>query len=1233
MKIAIDLQVCQSRETAFRGIGRYSLGLASAVCRSGEQEIIPVLNRELGSRQAHIQAALGLPQSRFRYLSHSPRRLAWDNAVERRIYSRLCNWFYASEKFDLVHDSSIFEYADPHIPCFYPASGERIFSATLYDLIPLRMKDRYLPDAERLAWYMEYVHALERRDLLLAISETSRKDALELLDIREDQVVNISSSVDFSRFYAGNFTEDEREAVLARYGIRRDFILYTAGFDARKNMDGLIAAFASLPAEIRKRYQLVIVCEKPEAADRMIAGWLRAAGISKSDEVIFTDRIPDEDLRLLYNLTSLFVFPSLYEGFGLPILEAVCCGAPAIGSDSSSIAEILDRPDLRFPPADRDAMARKIHQALTDEAFRRNMLEYERKQMKRYSWENVARNAMDAWKDAVKRRRAESAVKVSGAGLPEKKKRLAVFVPYSDPVSGIAVFTARMIDLLSPRYGFDIFTETDPAGLDRAVSDLRCSVFHHSVFPARSGIYAGVIYEFGNHPQHAFMIPYMKQYPGLVELHDFFIGHCMTLQPGDPSEQLAQEAGIEAVLKYPGLTPHIEKSAWEYPYCHWIFREQPTVVLHSRYACSLADRFFPQGYPAEVHLVPLPARVPPETGTSFREVWKVPEDAFVIAVPGFVNRVKKPALIVKAFAILSRLLADRKMVLVFGGETVGEQVRADASVWNSVLFTGYLPEDQYWALLKTAGLVVALRENDRGESSGTVMDALAAGCAVLADDHGVFGDFPDTLIRRVSGSCTAEELAMAMRDAVLHPAGPDHAVRVREYLGRNFSEAAYTEAYAKAIESVLQPGSRSLRRLCAEMVGDLKDGDSKRLSRLASVLPHYEVRPNRQRVLVDITMFVQFDFRTGIQRVVSRITECLCAAKDPETVFLPVALRGGTLYYCRPAASGDAYEYAAEWEALPRDILLLDSSWGYKNLFLPIIRRVHDWGGVVYSVLYDILPAQRPELFPPDTLAIFRPWLKHAVENTDGFVCISRSVAGEIRDYILENHLLPPDKIFPVGYFLLGHDFCTSSDRPKGKSSRSEAAKVLKKIQPGSRLLLSVGTVEPRKNHRFMLEVLDVLWNLDWSVTWVIAGKPGWYMEHWMKELREHPEYGKRIFYLPDTDDDDLAALYGEAEYLFQLSLGEGFGLPLIEAAARGIPVICSDIPVFREVGKDLSFTYCPLDSAEHSAGIIKDLFEQREHVGSALETAPVRPFCWADSAEMLKACILNNHWEFVLHE
>ena len=394
MKIALDLQVCQSEETAFRGIGRYSLDFAKAVISqfSDRQEFLAILNRNLQSRQGHIQASLGLSQQQYRYwMPDTPFSNLY---AQRRLYSRLQNYFYASEKCDIVHNSSIFEYGAQHIPHFFPASAERIYSATLYDLIPLRMKERYLPTRSSRNWYLEYARTLERQNLLLAISEASRKEALELLSLREDQIVNISSAVDPDKFHTEDIPEDLKIKILKKYAITRRFLLYTAGFDARKNMDGLIRAYARLPLSLRKDYQLVIVCAKPGGAAAEIDRWCKEAGVQEYENVIFTGFVPDEDLRHLYNLTDLFVFPSLYEGFGLPIVEAIRCGAPAIGSDCSSIVEILDRPDLRFNPLSTESISAKINEDLTNNAFSIDIMNFEINNISKFSWENVEKYSM-----------------------------------------------------------------------------------------------------------------------------------------------------------------------------------------------------------------------------------------------------------------------------------------------------------------------------------------------------------------------------------------------------------------------------------------------------------------------------------------------------------------------------------------------------------------------------------------------------------------------------------------------------------------------------------------------------------------------------------------------------------------------------------------------------------------------------------------------------------------------
>ena len=254
--------------------------------------------------------------------------------------------------------------------------------------------------------------------------------------------------MDPDKFYVETIPEDLRMSLLKKYSISKPFILYTAGFDARKNVDGLIKAYARLPLPLRQSHQLVIVCSTPEGAAAEIKRWCREAGIPETKDVIFTGFVPDEDLRQLYNLTDLFVFPSLYEGFGLPIVEAIRCGAPAIGSDCSSIIEILDRPDLRFNPYNTDSITEKIYQALSDNAFRRNLVDFEAHHVQKFSWDNVAKHAMDAWQTAKKQLKETKKVWSFLSRNPyADRPRIALFTPIPGQESGIADFTARLIHL------------------------------------------------------------------------------------------------------------------------------------------------------------------------------------------------------------------------------------------------------------------------------------------------------------------------------------------------------------------------------------------------------------------------------------------------------------------------------------------------------------------------------------------------------------------------------------------------------------------------------------------------------------------------------------------------------------------------------------------------------------------------------------------------------------------
>ena len=186
------------------------------------------------------------------------------------------------------------------------------------------------------------------------------------------------------------------------------FVVYTAGLDDRKNFDGLFEAWSLLPQDLRDRWQLVMVCQMDALGRNHVRHLADAAGIGK--ELLLPGFVADDTLRLLYQSTELSVFPSLYEGFGLPVAEALACGAPTIGSNTSAMRELLV-PEAQFDPTDGQAMSAAIERALTDDGLREILhLQAARPQT---TWDDVADRTIAAyercWRAGRRRRRTEAA--------------------------------------------------------------------------------------------------------------------------------------------------------------------------------------------------------------------------------------------------------------------------------------------------------------------------------------------------------------------------------------------------------------------------------------------------------------------------------------------------------------------------------------------------------------------------------------------------------------------------------------------------------------------------------------------------------------------------------------------------------------------------------------------------------------------------------------------------------
>jgi glycosyltransferase involved in cell wall biosynthesis/GT2 family glycosyltransferase len=399
------------------------------------------------------------------------------------------------------------------------------------------------------------------------------------------------------------------------------------------------------------------------------------------------------------------------------------------------------------------------------------------------------------------------------------------------------------------------------------------------------------------------------------------------------------------------------------------------------------------------------------------------------------------------------------------------------------------------------------------------------------------------------------------------------------------------------------------------------------LTRIAGAIAANDMTGGRQgrQILIDVSAIVKLDAKTGIQRVTRSILKEFLIHPPADCRVEPV--------FASPTSQG--YRYARHYRA---SILGQDESrsndeiqWHPGDIFLGMdlqhktlinqrafLLQLRRDGVRVLCVVYDLLPILQPQFFAlePD---LHTRWLE-TVTEFDGALCISRAVADELMVW-LEAHGRPRLRPFEVSWFHLGADIENSVP---SAGIPSQAATVFERLgkAPG---FLMVGTVEPRKGHQQTLTAFEQLWQQGVDATLVIVGKQGWKVESLVTRLRRHPEAGKRLFWLSGISDEFLEKLYGAATCLIAASEGEGFGLPLIEAARRGLPIIARDLPVFREVAGSHAFYFEGLDADCLAAAVQQWL--TLKAAGTAPPSSGMPWLTWVASTAQLKDRIFNNTW------
>lgn len=1090
MRIVIDLQACQSTGSRNRGIGRYSLALAQAMARhAGQHELWLVLNGAFADTIDPLRKAFAdlVPSERIRVWS-TPGPVAEhtiSNDWRRRAGEILREQVLAELRPDIVHVASLFEgFSDDAITNIDAMPEHLPTAVTLYDLIPLVHSRPYLENRQIRDWYYRKLHALKNADLLLSISEASRQEALAWLDLPHDRIVNISSAVD-TRFKPYKYAAAALTEVRLRYGLVRPFVMYTGGIDHRKNLDALIRAYAALPQPLRKQFQLAIVCSAQAADRERLQKIAHSAGLA-NDDVVLTGYVPDDELPMLYNDCALFVFPSWHEGFGLPALEAMACGAPVIGADTSSLPEVIGRHDALFNPRSEKAITEKLHQALSDGDFRASLRAHGLAQSRKFSWDTSAKKALAAIEEDFSRRRSACLVS-TGFAMPKRKPTLAYVSPLPPERSGIADYSADLLRELARHYDIELIgnqsiTDDPWLAANFLVRDWKW-------FDAHADRFDRILYQFGNSTFHGHMFNLLARHPGVVVLHDFFLSGILAHlefkaeMPGGWGEALYASHGYKALWDRTHAT-HARDVIMQYPCNAAVINCADGVIVHARYSMQLAQQWYGATAADSWALIPLLRRSPANPDrAAVRGSLNLGENDFLICSFGLLGPTKLNKRLLQAW-LDSPLAQDPHCHLVFVGENHEGDYGAELSSMiaaggcaERIKITGFADPELFHRYLAAADTAVQLRTLSRGETSAAVLDCMAYGIPTIINAHGAMAELPDHALIKLPDEFTGAELSEKLAALRSKPEWRRSLGNLAaEFVRCHHGPASIGAQYIAAIERFAErcPNSRRHRTIAAiaaiESPVAANDAD---LAGIASCLSASYNMVGLRQLLIDVTDLVREDVSADDRVDLRNIVLALIVAPPAGYRVEPVLTTNGGLRYARRFTCGllgiplwAGYDDPVETRS---GDVYVGLSPGYQALTdqRDLLNHLRAIGVSVYLTIHDVVPIQN-EAEDTGSSTVIKSWQQALAAVADGVLCTSDAVADTLSAW-RNARATAQGQLFKIGRFQMDEPLADAGNIMECNESSKQSAAQLCEIIFEQRWLASVGNAREKIEHEALL--------------------------------------------------------------------------------------------------------------------------------------------------------------------
>ena len=799
--------------------------------------------------------------------------------------------------------------------------------------------------------------------------------------------------------------------------------------------------------------------------------------------------------------------------------------------------------------------------------------------------------------------------------MSTRRPKLAYVSPLPPERSGISDYSAELLPELARYYDIEVVVS------QQTISDpwinANCPIRSVEWFQQNASNYDRVLYQFGNSPFHSHMFGLLRQHPGVVVLHDFFLSGVLAHEeiigdmPGAWVDALYQSHGYQAVqMRF--SENETDKVKDKYPANLEVLQNALGMIVHSQYSKYLARQWY--GEKASDSWIVIPhLRIPALKLDNLvdRRALNLKDDDFVVCSFGLLAPTKLNQRLLDAW-LASSLSKNEHCKLVFVGENHGGDYGEEllktikkSGLEKRIYITGWADTTFFRHYLAAADVGVQLRTLSRGETSGTVLDCMNYGLPTIVNANGSMADLPRDAVWMLPDEFTDAELVDALE--TLWQDGERRkqlATRAREVILTQHDPGACANQYAQAIESMYQraaTGQHALVKAIAAL--DNLPSDNVALELIAkSLAASFSPEPSQRQLLIDVSSIVRHDLKSGIERVVR--AQLLELIKNPPRGFRvePVYLtdQGGQWHY-RYARSYTCKMLGIEQVIL--DDAPIDISQGdvfYALDFCPegVIEAAKSglylkWKAAGLSInflVYDLLPVLRPEFFPEGAGITHATWLKTIADFSSRLICISNAVADELRLWLKNNPPERKDQLM-IDAVHLGADIIASAPSTGLPDS---AEKVLKKISATPTFIM-VGTLEPRKGHLQTLAAFDLLWEQGHQINLVVVGNEGWKplpdsqrrtIPQIVAKLRKHKESGNRLFWLEGISDEYLEKIYAASTCLIVASEGEGFGLPLIEAAQHQLPIIARDIPVFREVAGEHAFYFSGLEPDALAAAV-----------------------------------------------